>query len=80
MISKAAIHLKKPRKVDAYRYAKWGLVHMALIFFFADLVASLWPAFNKVWESHAHLAIAVAAFSATIAEYINSEIEKSHGQ
>lgn len=57
-------------------YVRWGLIHTALILFFADLIAAVWPAFKEVWETRSHVAIAIAAFAATVAEYFHDEEEK----
>lgn len=43
------------------------------MFFFADLVAAVWPAFDEVWKTKAHLGVAVAAVLATVSEYLHDE-------
>lgn len=50
-----------------------ALIHCALMFFFADLLAAIWPAFEHVWGGTAHLGVAVAALAATCAEYVHDE-------
>lgn len=55
------------------RHIRWAMIHAALMFFFADLLAAVWPAFDQVWKGIAHLGVAVAAFLATIAEYLHDE-------
>lgn len=71
------------RRYNGYRYIKWALIHTALIIFFADFIAALWPAFDHVWEGHAKIAVAIAALTAAAAEYFNAKIEdeeaKHHG-
>lgn len=67
--------IKRVQRFRATRYLRWGLIHTALIIFFADLIAAVWPAFHAVWEGHAHIAIAVAAFTATVAEYFHDDEE-----
>jgi hypothetical protein len=65
----AAIHMT-PRVKN---HLRWALIHAALMFFFADLLAAVWPAFDLVWKGIAHLGVAVAAFLATAAEYLHDE-------
>lgn len=62
-------------KLNAYRYIKWAFIHTALILFFADFIAAVWPAFDHVWEGHAKIAVGIAALTAAIAEFINSWME-----
>jgi len=50
--------------------AHWLLLHVALIFFFCDLIGAIYPPFRRWWEQSSHLGVAVAAFCATVAEYI----------
>lgn len=54
-------------------HLKWGLIHVALLFFFADLIASIWPEFEDHWHRPLRLGVALAAFLATLAEYIIEE-------
>ena len=63
--------VRRPR-----HHLKWALIHCALMFFFADLLSAVWPAFAHVWDGVAHLGVAVAAFAATIAEYLHDEEER----
>lgn len=60
--------VKRPR-----HHVRWALIHAAMMFFFADLLAAIWPAFEHVWTGVAHLGVAVAAFFATAAEYLHDE-------
>lgn len=57
------------------RHLKWGMIHAALILTFADLVAAVWPAFDRVWTHHAQIVIGMASVSATIVEYIGEHKE-----
>lgn len=57
------------------RHLRWALIHCALMFFFADLLAAVWPPFEHVWGGIAHLGVAVAACLATLAEYLHDEAE-----
>lgn len=60
--------LKRPKY-----YLRWALIHCALTFFFADVLAACWPAFNAIWGGVAHIGVAFAALCATFAEYIHDE-------
>lgn len=71
---------RKARKFKGARYLKWGLIHAALIIFFSDLIAAVWPAFAKVWEGHAHIAIALASLTATVAEYLSASADEEKDQ
>lgn len=62
-----------PLKHRPKYYLHWALIHCALMFFFADLLAAVWPAFEHVWSGTAHLGVAVAALAATCAEYVHDE-------
>jgi hypothetical protein len=60
--------LSRPR-----HYLRWALIHCALLFFFADLIAAIWPAFNAVWGGVARIGVALAAIFATCAEFFHEE-------
>lgn len=66
-------HIRRPR-----HFLKWALIHTALVFFFCDLLAAFWPAFDEVWKSVAHLGVALAAFLATVSEYLHDEADGGH--
>lgn len=49
-------------------------MHMALVVFFCDFVAVIWPRFEVIWAPKmAHVGVALAAFVALLAEYIPDE-------
>lgn len=60
--------VRRPR-----HHIRWALIHCAFMFFFADLLAAIWPAFAHVWDGIAHLGVALAAVAATSAEYLHDE-------
>lgn len=62
--------IKRPR-----HYLRWALIHCALMFFFADLLAAIWPTFNSVWTGVSRGGVAIAALFATGAEYLHDENE-----
>lgn len=60
---------KRPR-----HYFRWALLHAAIVLFFCDMIAAIWPAFDIIWRTHvAHIGVAIAAFAATLAEFITEE-------
>lgn len=60
----------------AKHIAKWSLIHVAMVLFFADLVALIWPAFGSVWSGPIQkMGVALAAFFACIAEYLYDDEE-----
>lgn len=68
--------IKMPAKLR--HKLKWGFLHLALSFFFVDLIASFVPAVEEHWKGQLRIAVAVAAFAATLSEYIVDE-EEHHG-
>jgi hypothetical protein len=63
----------------ARNYVHWALIHAALVLFALDIVAEFWPAFGAWWSARYHMWVAVAAFSALLAEnYIKEEERKHH--
>lgn len=48
----------------------WYFIHVAMVFFVADTVALVWPAFHAMWESISHGAVALATLLATASEYL----------
>lgn len=54
---------------------RWWLIHTALILFFCDVVAAIWPSFDHVWTHVAHLGVAFAAFGEAAAEHLIREAE-----
>lgn len=71
--------LSKAQVKHIKHLVKWSLIHAALVLFFADLVALIWPAFGEVWSGHIQKAgVAVAAFFACIAEYLYDDEELKH--
>jgi hypothetical protein len=57
-------------------HLKWGLIHAALVLFFADLLGCFWPAFEEVWSGRiAHIGVALAAFVAELSEYVTEDVE-----
>lgn len=57
------------------RHIRWGCIHVAFLFFFADLIASVWPAFEEMWKNASRVGVAGAAFLATLSEYFVGEEE-----
>lgn len=58
---------------------KWSLIHAALVLFFADLLALIWPAFSIVWAGPVQkVGVALAALFACIAEYLYDDEELKH--
>lgn len=56
---------------------KWGLILVALVMFFADMLAAIWPAFGSAWENRiGHYGVSVAVFAAFIVEVIHDEFEE----
>jgi hypothetical protein len=58
-------------KYNAYRHLQKAVVYSAMVVLFADMIAAVWPAFNEVWEGHAHIALALAALGASITEWLD---------
>jgi hypothetical protein len=59
-------------------HLKWALIHAALVLFTADLIAVIWPEFEQVWAGRiAHAGVALAAFLASMSEYIHDEGEEN---
>ena len=54
-------------------HLRWGLLHVALVVFFADIIAAFWPEFNALWQPRAHVAIGLATLGATAFEYLHDE-------
>lgn len=57
---------------------RWGFIHVALVIFFADFLGCVWPAFGRVWERNAHVAVVLATVLATAAEYFVDEDDAQH--
>lgn len=74
------IHVTASKAKHIKHIVKWSLIHCALVLFFADLVAIIWPAFGSVWNGPVEKAgVALAAFFTCIAEYLYDDEElKKH--
>ena len=55
------------------RRVRWGLMHVALMIFFCDALACIWPQFEVHWKIVSRVGVAIAAFFATFAEYFHDE-------
>lgn len=58
---------------EARKHLHWALIHTAFLFFFADLLGAFWPEFEHAWGPMIRKGVAIAAFSATLAEYVTEE-------
>lgn len=68
------LHTVKVKHVK--HVVKWSLIHAALVLFFADLVATFWPAFGAVWNGPIERGgVALAAFMTCVAEYLYDDEE-----
>ncbi len=58
---------------------KWGLITVALVLFFCDIVTGVWPSFGSWWDSShlSHIGIGGAAFAAFLVEIIHDEVEEA---
>jgi hypothetical protein len=67
------------RHREVRKRLRWAFIHAAFLLFACDLVAAIWPAFNRIWTGVAHLGVALAALLATWAEYlVGEEFEPKH--
>jgi len=75
-----AIHVSHHQVSKIKHFVKWALIHAALVLFFADLLACLWPAFGQMWSGPVQkVGVAIAAFFACVAEYLYDDEElKKH--
>lgn len=71
--------IPRPIRRSVLKTIKRGLIYAALVIFFADFLAAVWPAFEVVWSgSIAHVGVAFAALAAVIAERLHDEAEAEH--
>lgn len=70
--------LAVPRKVrrSALHFIKWALIFVALVLFFADIIAAAWPEFSAKWGNVGRAGIGLATLAAFTVEIIHDELEE----
>lgn len=64
-------------RLTAHR-VRMAFLHVALVIFGCDMVASFWPAFDHLWGPVAHIGVACGAVIATLAEYAGEVDHAKH--
>lgn len=71
-----AVAITRQQVKHAKHWVKWVLIHVALVVFFADLIACVWPGFGIVWKGPLQkVGVSCAAFLACVAEYLYDDEE-----
>lgn len=71
-----AVAITRHQAKHIKHWIKWALIHVALVVFFADLLACIWPGFGVVWKGPLQkVGVACAAFMACVAEYLYDDEE-----
>lgn len=71
-----AIDLHSTKVKHAKHIVKWSLIHASMVLFFAEVVATFWPAFGAVWNGPIERGgVAIAAFFTCVAEYLYDDEE-----
>lgn len=68
--------LSRKARRSALHFVKWGLIFVALVLFFADIIAAAWPEFSEKWGNVGRAGIGLATLAAFTVEIIHDELEE----